>query len=116
MADLVRQIINDDNQNTTVAVIAPYRAQISLLREVCIDSDRVKIDTVDGFQGKESDVVIFSITRTRGSYRFLADARRINVAISRAKDRILIVGSKEYSEREPLFKMILERCRIIEWQ
>ena len=116
VASLVKQIINESNPNTTVAVIAPYHAQISFLRRTCADSDRVKIDTVDGFQGKESDVVIFSVTRTKGSYRFLADDRRVNVALSRARDRIFIVGNREYSEREPLLKKIMEKCRIIEWQ
>ena len=116
VADLVEQIINESNQNTTVAVIAPYRAQISFLRRACIDSDRVKIDTVDGFQGKESDVVIFSVTRTKGSYRFRADDRRVNVALSRARDRIFIVGNQEYSEKEPLLKTIMEQCKIVEWQ
>ena len=116
VADLVKKIINESNRNTTVAVIAPYRAQISSLRRACIDSDRVKIDTVDGFQGKESDVVIFSVTRTKGSYRFLADDRRINVALSRARDRIFIVGNQEYSERDPLLKTIMGKCKTIEWQ
>ena len=116
VADLVEQIINESNHDTTVAVIAPYRAQISFLRRACIDSDRVKIDTVDGFQGKESDVMIFSVTRTKGSYRFLADDRRVNVALSRARDRIFIVGNQEYSEKEPLLKTIMEQCKIIEWQ
>lgn len=116
VADLVKQIISEGNPNTTVTVIAPYRAQISFLRKVCIDSDRVKIDTVDGFQGKESDVVIFSVTRTKGSYRFLADDRRVNVALSRARDRIFIVGNREYSEKEPLLKTIMGNCRVIEWQ
>ena len=116
VVDLVKQIISEGNPNTTVAVIAPYRAQISFLRKVCIDSDRVKIDTVDGFQGKESDVVIFSVTRTKGSYRFLADDRRVNVALSRARDRIFIVGNREYSEKEPLLKTIMGNCRVIEWQ
>ena len=116
VADLVEKIINENDQNTTVAVIAPYRAQISSLRKVCIASNSVKIDTVDGFQGKESDIVIFSITRTKGSYRFLADERRINVALSRAKDKIFIVGNREYSEKDILLKSIMEKCRIIEHQ
>lgn len=116
VAALVKRIVNESNQDTTIAVIAPYRAQISFLRRVCVDSDRVKIDTVDGFQGKESDIVIFSVTRTKGSYRFLADDRRINVALSRARDRIFIVGNQEYSENEPLLKSIMGKCRIIDWQ
>lgn len=116
VAALVKRIVNESNQDTTIAVIAPYHAQISYLRRACVDSDRVKIDTVDGFQGKESDVVIFSVTRTKGSYRFLADERRVNVALSRAKDKIFIVGNQDYSEKEPLLKSIMENCRIMEWQ
>ncbi len=115
IADLVQQIINK-SEDTTIAIIAPYRAQISYLREVCTDSNRIIIDTVDGFQGKESDIVIFSITRTRGSYRFLADERRINVALSRAKNKIYIIGNQDYSKSSPLLKMIMDNCRIVEWK
>lgn len=115
VADLVKEILNGSNHDTTVAVISPYRAQISFLRKTCITSDRVKIDTVDGFQGKESDVVIFSVTRTKGSYRFLADVRRLNVALSRSRDRIIIVGNREYAKSEPLLKIIMGKCKIIEW-
>ncbi|MBP3201593.1 MAG: AAA family ATPase [Lachnospiraceae bacterium] len=114
IADLLKRIIHMSNQNTSVAVIAPYRAQTSLLRRVCVGSARVKIDTVDGFQGKESDIVIFSVTRTKGSYRFLADDRRINVALSRAKNKIYIVGNKEYAEKETILKKIIDRCNIVE--
>ena len=98
----------------TVAVIAPYRAQVASLRRNCIKSSNIKIGTVDGFQGKESDIVIFSVTRTAGSYRFLADKRRLNVALSRAKNRIYIVGDSNYTEREPLLKDVIKRCRVEE--
>ena len=47
-----------------------------------------RLATVDGFQGRECDIVIFSVTRTTGSYRFLADDRRLNVAISRARNQL----------------------------
>ncbi len=112
VADLVKKIINESDQKTTVAVIAPYRAQISSLRKSCNDSNRVKIDTVDGFQGKESDIVIFSVTRTKGSNRFLADDRRINVALSRARNRIYIVGDITYANKQPLLKSIVDRCNV----
>ena len=116
VADLVKQIVSENSRDTTIAVIAPYRAQILFLRKVCINSNRIKIDTVDGFQGKESDVVIFSVTRTKGAYRFLADDRRINVALSRARSKIYIVGNKEYSEREPLLRAVMSKCKIIEYK
>ena len=114
VAALVKDIINESTRDVSIAVIAPYRAQVSYLRKACGNYKDVKIDTVDGFQGKECDIVIFSVTRTSGSYRFLADRRRMNVALSRAKDRIIIVGNKEYSEKEALLKAIMDKCKIVE--
>ena len=67
---------------------------------------------VDGFQGKECDVIIFSVTRTTGSYRFLADTRRLNVALSRAKDQILIVGDVEYARENALLSEIVKYCTV----
>lgn len=112
---LLERIIDENGQDTTVAIIAPYRAQVGLMRRVCKKTANTKIDTVDGFQGKESDIVIFSVTRTTGSYRFLADDRRLNVALSRAKDKIYIVGEKNYAKREPLLKKIISKCSIEEY-
>lgn len=105
--------------NTRVAVIAPYKRQVKMMRKeyskhlFCNLS--VSINTVDGFQGKECEIVIFSLTRTCGSYRFLADARRLNVALSRARDRILIVGYSEYALRHPLFKEIFQASDVLEF-
>lgn len=99
---LIGDIVSSNSGGRTIAVIAPYRAQIRHLKECIGDIDNVLIDTVDGFQGKEADVVIFSVTRTSGSYRFLSDSRRLNVALSRAKDRIIIVGEIEYCKKNPL--------------
>ena len=114
VASLTEDILNTTMSNVSIAVIAPYRAQVQSLRKTCIGSNRIKIDTVDGFQGKESDIVIFSVTRTKGSYRFLADVRRLNVALSRARDGIYIVGNQEYAQQQPLLKKIMDKCRIIE--
>ncbi len=101
--------------NRTVAVIVPYRDQVSQIKGKIpvYDKLRVIVDTVDGFQGKECDIVIFGLTRTTGSFRFLADERRLNVALSRAKDQIIIVGSKEYADRHPILKKVGEYCHII---
>ena len=114
--EILTKIIHENGLNITIAVIAPYRAQVASLRRVYKKTDNVKIDTVDGFQGKESDVVIFSVTRTTGSYRFLADKRRLNVALSRAKDKIYIVGEKNYAEKELLLRKIISKCHVKEYQ
>ena len=74
---------------------------------------RVEVNTVDGFQGKECDVVVFSLTRTTGSYRFLADSRRLNVALSRARNNIIIVGYAVYAIKHKLFKAIFDQS--VKW-
>lgn len=105
---LINDIIDSSGGDNIIAVIAPYRAQIKHLKEYIGDIDNVLIDTVDGFQGKEADVVVFSITRTTGSYRFLSDSRRLNVALSRARDKIVIVGEIEYSRKNPLLRTLAD--------
>lgn len=111
IVDLVTEI-QSLAPKATIGVITPYKAQVALLRKRIQQSAIIKIDSVDGFQGKECDVIIFSVTRTGGSYRFLADPRRLNVALSRAKDRIIIVGDIEYAKGDPLLKDIISYCTI----
>ena len=113
ISELVTKFIKENSQ-THIAVIAPYRAQVDALRKQCIKSNNVKIDTVDGFQGKECDIVVFSITRTIGAQRFLADKRRLNVALSRAKDSIYIVGDLGYCKNNALLNSIVRVCEIID--
>ena len=90
----------DGEPPPSVAVITPYRAQKFLIREHLsghlVKKLHIEIDTVDAFQGREADVVLFSFVRNQGSARFYGDPRRLNVALSRAKERILLVGSLDY--------------------
>ena len=74
--------------------------------------NRVKIDTVDGFQGDEKDIVIFSVTRTIGPYRFFTDIRRLNVALSRAKNKLYIVGYTEYCLQSNILHDIYQRSTV----
>lgn len=84
----------------SVAVITPYGEQKRLLRERVqaekFGNLRIKIDTIDSFQGQEAHVVIYSTVRTYGNTVFLLDKRRLNVAISRTKENIIFVGHKEF--------------------
>ena len=109
--DLVTEI-QSSKPEMTIGIITPYKAQAALLKKAIKQSENIKIDTVDGFQGKECDVIIFSVTRTNGPYRFLADERRLNVALSRARDRIIIVGCKEYAKDNNLLSDIMEYCTV----
>ena len=97
-----------------VAVIVPYKQQENELktRLANYSTFKVAIGTVDGFQGKEADIVIFGITRTSGNPRFIADIRRLNVALSRARDKLIIVGNLEYAKKYKLLAEIADRCKI----
>lgn len=108
---IVRNLLSDKNIRD-IAVIAPYRAQINHLKNMLPQSDRVEIDTVDGFQGKESDIVVFSVTRTVGTFRFLSDKRRLNVALSRAKNKVIIVGNLDFCTKNPLLRDVSKYCNI----
>lgn len=76
----------------------------------------LKIDTVDAFQGEEADIIIYSTVKTCGNLSFLLDSKRLNVAISRAKENLIFVGKKSFfenlrSDEKNIFSAILQVCR-----
>lgn len=81
-------------EKATTIIITPYRAQVALITKL-LDREKaltnIKIDTVDSFQGQEADIVVFSAVRTE-SEGFVNDEQRINVALTRAKRVLRIVG------------------------
>ncbi|KAK9812831.1 hypothetical protein WJX72_004417 [[Myrmecia] bisecta] len=91
-----------------VAVISPYKAQVKLLREKFTEAlgkegaKMVDINTIDGFQGREKDVAIFSAVRSRvgGSIGFVADERRINVGLTRARSALIVIGNARALQRD----------------
>ena len=93
----------------SVAVITPYRAQSKALRTTLAKYDfsdqlALEVDTVDAFQGRQAEIVFFSFVRNTGPAKFYADDRRLNVAISRARDAVYLVGDLDYirSKRLPV--------------
>ena len=85
----------DGWQNQSVAIITPYKAQLHRLKqEIQMNKiERVEVTTIDGFQGREKDVIIFSSVRSnRANIGFLCDHRRLNVAITRSKQQLFIIG------------------------
>jgi predicted DNA helicase len=76
-----------------LAVIAPYKAHVELLRDR-INDESIEIDTVDGFQGREKEVVLISFVRSNssGAIGFLSDERRLNVSLTRARKKLILVG------------------------
>jgi predicted DNA helicase len=94
---LVRKMTNNllrsGMQPEDIAVISPYKDQVDLLdRE--IGSENLEIKSVDGFQGREKEVVIISLTRSnkKQAIGFLEDIRRLNVSLTRAKRKLIVVG------------------------
>ena len=95
------RVAKSKQRKLSVAVITPYRAQCRALRESINKLDirkylAVEVDTVDAFQGRQADIVFFSFVRTTGPATFYADSRRMNVAISRARDAVYLVGNRDY--------------------
>lgn len=89
----VRELCDAGLPARDIAVIAPYAAQVRWLRDCC-DLDELEIDTVDGFQGREKEAVVISLVRSNfiGEIGFLGDIRRMNVAITRARRKLILVG------------------------
>lgn len=102
-----RESYFSEGKRLSVAVITPYRAQCKQLRLTLAKLDfsehlTIEVDTVDAFQGRQADVVFFSFVRTVGPATFYADDRCMNVAISRARDCVYLVGSIDYISRKRL--------------
>jgi superfamily I DNA and/or RNA helicase len=85
----------------TIAVISPYKRQIEVLKEgllhapeLLLYSARISVNTIDSFQGQERDIVYISMTRSNseGTIGFLSDVRRMNVAMTRARKKLVVIG------------------------
>ena len=89
----VQSLLDAGLEAAGIAVIAPYAAQVRLLRER-LPIENLEIDTVDGFQGREKEAVVISLVRsnTQGEIGFLADTRRMNVALTRARRKLIVIG------------------------
>jgi superfamily I DNA and/or RNA helicase len=105
----VNQICEAGLSPRDIAVIAPYAAQVRWLRQRS-EYDYLEIDTVDGFQGREKEVVIMSLVRSNstGEIGFLADKRRMNVAMTRARRKLIIIGDSATLASDEFFARLLE--------
>jgi ATP-dependent RNA/DNA helicase IGHMBP2 len=97
-----------------VAVISPYDAQVQRLRQLLaarID-EGLEVDTVDGFQGREKEAVVVSLVRSNGTGEvgFLADVRRMNVAITRARAKLVVVGDGATVASHPFYERFLRHA------
>ncbi len=97
-----------------IAVISPYSAQVRLLSSRTPDP-AVEIDSVDGFQGREKELVIVSLVRSNmaGEMGFLADTRRMNVAMTRARRKLLVIGDGATLSTIPFYKKFIDYAESI---
>ncbi len=91
-----------------IAVISPYSAQVRLLRERIKQAD-VEVDSVDGFQGREKEAVIVSLVRSNrdGEIGFLEDVRRMNVALTRARRKLIVIADSATIAAQPFYQRLL---------
>lgn len=92
-----------------IAVIAPYAAQVRWLRQHS-EYDQLEIDTVDGFQGREKEAVVMCTVRSnsKGEVGFLNDARRMNVALTRARRKLVVIGDSATLGADEFFTELLQ--------
>lgn len=105
------------SERIDVGIISPYRAQVQYLRQLVKQTAYFKpykglisVNTVDGFQGQERDVILISLVRSNdeGQIGFLRDLRRMNVAITRARMKLIILGDAPTMTRHPFYKKLYE--------
>ena len=103
------------SEHMDVGVISPYKAQTQYLRSL-IKHDavlrplrrRISVDSIDGFQGQERDIILISLVRSndRGDIGFLSDLRRMNVAITRARMKLIIIGNAQTLDRHKFYRQL----------
>ncbi len=96
----------------TVGIVSPYRRQVDLLRELLQHSsvltaygDKISVNTIDSFQGQERDIIYIGLTRSNPESKigFLSDIRRMNVAMTRARKKLVVIGDSGTLARLPFY-------------
>jgi superfamily I DNA and/or RNA helicase len=110
----VRALVDAGVPSDSIAVIAPYAAQVRALRER-LGTIGLEIDSVDGFQGREKEAVIISLVRSNpeGEIGFLSDVRRMNVAMTRARRKLLIIGNSATLSTHSFYRDLLAHCESV---
>jgi ATP-dependent RNA/DNA helicase IGHMBP2 len=116
-------IKNEIKSNTTISIISPYRSQIQLIESLLANYDElekrkiyVQANSVDSFQGQESDIVLISLVRSndKGEIGFLADIRRMNVALTRAKTMLVVMGDSATIAQHKFYDAFVQKMQSLE--
>ncbi|MCF8247759.1 MAG: AAA family ATPase [Saprospiraceae bacterium] len=108
---------HDDKDLPSIALISPYKEQVMHMQDTVAEDSRLRdialdINTIDGFQGQERDVVYISLVRSNPKCEigFLNDYRRMNVAMTRARKLLVIVGDSATVGADPFYQAMLDYC------
>lgn len=114
---ILKELDEKDRSRVTIGVIAPYKAQSELLRKYISEKGwdeqllkRITINSVDAFQGQERDIMMISLTRSNpnGEIGFLADERRMNVAMTRARHLLVMIGDSATLSANSFFDELVQ--------
>lgn len=105
----------NDRPDYSIGVIVTYKSQEELIHQLLLDSKNealkgIQVSTVDAFQGAERDIIILGCVRTR-NLGFIEDCRRLNVAITRARRHLIVVGKETLLRRNPHWRYIIEKAK-----
>ena len=102
------------DNNLSFGILSPYKAQVNFLEELFSKNESllrsIEINTIDSFQGREKDCILISLTRSNDSSEigFLSDLKRMNVAMTRAKKELVIIGNSETLASNNFFSKLIE--------
>lgn len=100
-----------------IGIIAPYKAQVSLLQDLVLENQfdeeltkKLTVNTVDSFQGQERDIIYITLVRSneKGEIGFLANTRRMNVALTRARKKLVVIGDSATIGQNPFYSSFLD--------
>ena len=111
---LVSELLEGGANPESIGIIAPYRSQAEHIADI-LGNNGIEISTVDSFQGREKDCILISLTRSNPDQKigFLSEERRLNVAMTRAKFKLIIMGDSATITNYPIFKAMLEYFQTI---
>ncbi|KAL1192958.1 DNA replication ATP-dependent helicase/nuclease JHS1 [Cardamine amara subsp. amara] len=113
IAEIVEELVNNGVDSKGIGIITPYNSQASLIQHA-IPTTSVEIHTIDKYQGRDKDCILVSFVRSRekpksSAASLLGDWHRINVALTRAKKKLIMVGSRRTLSRVPLLMLLLNK-------
>ncbi len=106
-AQKAQQLLDTGLHPSAIGVITPYSAQVRRLQDRLPEG--VEVGSVDGFQGREKEVIIISLVRSNltGNVGFLAETRRMNVALTRARRKLIVIGDSATISTHPFYERLL---------